>query len=277
MTLQQNPSYLSLKLHRLRRSLLLFTLTAATFEAPLCNAVPSPAPRQQITYSTPSMNNMTISSSSQLQAIVECAVNDSISALGDNAILNVNNTLEFVNTIVRNLLDAGVTAPLRCKSKPGHALKQQFLSSLLANNGNAFDGKACLRLDEVPELGESGYILTTSSSCTNDVAINLTCFGTANQQNQCDMETRFQPIVKESRFRENYFPRYMSHMICSGCNRYDIECLEEHRRCYAQEKREPFHLLKRMDGQCDENGFEKWQIDSTTVHTAVVACDCLRI
>ena len=279
MTLKQNPSYLSLKLHRLghfRKFLLLFTLTTATFElytAPLCNAVPSLAPRQPITPSTSVMNNtaVTFSSSSQLQAIVECAVNDSISALGDNIILNVNNTLEFVNTIVRSLLDAGVTAPLRCKPKPGHALKQQFLSSLQFNDADVtLGGKACLRLDEVPELGESGYILTTSSSCKNDLEINLTCFGTRNQQNQCYMETKFQS------FSENYFPRYLSHMICRGCNAHDIECLEEHGLCYTLEKQETFHLLKRLEGQCDENGFEQWQIDATTKHTAVVACDCIR-
>lgn len=281
MTLKQNPSYLSIKLHRLghvRKFLLLFTLTAATFElyaAPLCNAVPSLAPRQNVTHSTPSINDMTLSSSSQLQAIVERAVNDSISALGDNIILNVNNTREFVNTIVQNLMYAGVTALQRCKPKPGHALKQQFLLNLQVNDAGTRDDNACLRLDQVPELGDHGYVLTTSSSCKNDISINLTCFGTRNQQNQCYMETKFQPIVEES-IRENYFPRYMSHMICRGCKPYDIECLEEHRRCYAQEKREPFRLLKRMEGQCDENGFEQWQLDSTTEHTAVVACDCLR-
>lgn len=277
MTLKQNPSYFSLKLHRLGgfKFLLVFALTTATFElhtAPLCNAAPGLAPRQHIAYSIPSTSNMTLSSSSQLQVVVECAVNDSISVLGDNVILNVNNTLEFVNTIVRNLVDAGVTAPLQCKPKPGNALKQQFLDNLQAENTETHDGNACLRLDEVPELGDNGYILTTSSSCKDDVSINLTCFGAKYQQNQCFMETTFQTIVEES-FRENYFPRYMSQMTCRGCSPFDTQCLNKHRGCYADERRQLFYLLKRVEGQCDENGFEKWQIDSTQ-HTAVVACGC---
>ena len=280
MTQKQNPSCLSFKLHRHGRFrfLLVFALTAATIElysAPLCNAAPSLVPRQHIAHSIPSMSNVTSSSSSQLQAIVERAVNDSISALGDNVILNSNNMLEFVNRVVKNLVDAGITAPLQCKPKPGNALKQQFLSGLRTStetNMTIHDDNACLRLDEVPELGDNGYILTTSSACKDDISINLTCFGSNNQQNQCFMKTTFKTITEES----NYFPRYMLQMTCSGCSPFDTECLVEHRGCYADEKRQPFHLLKRVEGQCDENGFEQWQRDDTTQHAAVVACGCLK-
>ena len=89
----------------------------------------------------------------------------------------------------------------------------------------------------------------------------------------CSIDTELKPLVA-AHFRENYFPRYISQMACGGCRASDRQCQEKNQGCFVEEKVEGLDLLKRIEGQCDEDGFEKWVVDNKTKYNAVVACSC---
>lgn len=267
---------MSLKSSTLRQKSIIFftclTLIYQLHSLPFSEAAPVVQLDQVTAYA---MRQNTVSSN-QLRTVVQQAVSSSVETLGANTTLNNSTTCQLVNNIVDKLLEAGVRATPQCKPKTLEQLKQLFLDSTLNNpRFNSQSGKNCLGLEKLTGLSEDTYYITTSSSCptAHNIHIDPVCYGNGNHSH-CSMDTKLQPIIEDLIELENYFPRYMLQIVCRGCKRNNDSCLEEHNNCYAYEKRSPpFHPLKRVTGECDDNGYEKWKLDEEQLR-AVVACSC---
>ena len=214
-------------------------------------------------------------SSNQLRSVVQQAVSSSVEILGTNTTLTNSTTCQLVSNIVNKLLEAGIQTTPQCKPKTLKELKQQFLNSVLNSPGFGSQSQdGCLGLEKLTGLKDVYYI-TTSSSCptSHNIHIDPVCYGNGNHSH-CSMDTELQPIVDDLDQLENYFPQYMLQIVCRGCNITDAHCLQERNSCYVHEKQSPpFRPLRRITGECDENGYEKWILDEVEL-AAVVACSC---
>lgn len=269
---------MSLKISN-QKSITFFTCLTLIYQLcllPFSNAAPVARFDQVATYAM-SQNTMT---TNQLRTVVQQAVSSSVETLGTNTTLNNDTTCQLVNNIVDKLLEAGVRTP-KCKPRTLEQLKQQFLESTLNSDGFSSQSNGnCLGLEKLTGFRDDIYYITTSSSCSStarniqNIHIDPVCYGNGNHSH-CSMDTELQPIVNNLVELENYFPQYMLQIVCRGCKRNDDHCLEEHNNCYVYEKKSPgFHPLKRSaTDECDDNGYEKWELDTKQLK-AVVACSC---
>ena len=223
-------------------------------------------------------------SANQIQYIVQEAVNKS---LGNTSALTANSTFtELINKIVENLLSAGIEGPELCKPKPLDTLRSQFLTDNInyhtipissSTSCQSGSNSSCLQLDRlITHYDEDIYYVGSRGSahaCTKTaIEVQSACYGTRGEPNKCSIGSEIQPIRPNS--QEDYFPKFKLQITCGGCARGDMECRRQHGDCYAQKIRREFYPLKRVLGECGEDGFEKWTLDSKS-ESITVACNCI--
>ena len=202
----------------------------------------------------------------QLLTIVQEAVNSTINLLGENSTITTGNTLQIVNHIVEGILSSGLCSP-KCIPRTAEDLMEHFIE-MNNNHGNNFkrsstedQHSSCLLLEKmtVGPVGEDIYYIKTNSSCRKSDVIDAVCYASdVRQEDQCSVGTQLQPIAPDFNKRINYFPHYKFQLMCGGCSSTDNECLRQHNSCYVAESKVNFAPLKRVEGQCDEDGYEKW-------------------
>ena len=215
--------------------------------------------------------------------IVQEAVDSTVNLLGENATITNDNTFHLVNHIVAGLLSAGINFSPKCMPKPEEDLKREFLEANINNSSSALNNNICLTLEKMTVgratgMEENIYYIKTNSSCTNDVVIDSACYGSGKgQQNQCSLSTHLQLIAANRNKRRNYFPQYTLQLMCGGCSFTDTECIRTHNSCYVDEKIDSFIPLKKVEGSCDNNGYELWTKDPEQTQNVVVACSCIKV
>lgn len=203
-----------------------------------------------------------------LSSRVQQAVQSSFSSLNISV-----NPVELTTSIVKELKDGGIPECRRvCKPKGKASLAKQFLKA------HSPDCSITLQSIELQSIGDglTIYAVSGNTSC-QQVTYQSECFlqqGESSQQAACSWKSQFAEIVDLS---DNYFPRYILDVTCYGCQDDDIECLATTNHCYYEEKLLEFYPLKRKDGECDDNGFEMWEADTSKHLSVNGGCDCRRL
>ena len=198
-----------------------------------------------------------VSSSSQDQnegflSHIEEAIENSLSILN----ITVNRDL-LATRLTQELIARGFnrTYPVKCKPRSKEYLTENFLKHNLSPY-------SCLSLQDASIGGNTRLTVVSGNSSCKERVFNERCLDSTKPL--CSSTTSF--IDKE--LSDKYFPRYA----------LDAHCHVENPSCSYREQRVPYYPLRRRpDGDCDEYGYEIWDIDRQNEEQRSVnaGCDCL--
>ena len=199
-----------------------------------------------------------------LNQVIDKAVNDSLLTLG-NSTANLSTVL--VSKILEVMQSKGIQ--LSYIKKSCKALQASKLEELFYHQR----GLNCISLSKlnlpgaVPE--RDTYIVTSDNHCLITMEQDPVCFP-QDRKALCGTNTTTRFL---DNFKEDYFPRMVSELRCSGCK---WERGHSCPTCGYYQHEEAFRLLKRVPNECDELGQEKWIVSSKTV-TVGIGCSCLGV
>lgn len=203
-----------------------------------------------------------------LELVVEKAVNYSLSSFSSSS----NLSIILTHKIFEIMQSEGIQISLKekkCKPQLGTKLKELFHNHLYISNCVSLTKVSLPILHTEHQKEEDVYIVTTNSSCLTSVRMDTQCFP-FRQKAFCETST----VVTNLNLGEDYFPRFVSNMQCSGCRHADED--SSCNGCGYKEHRVIYKLLKRVPDLCDETGREVWQVDHVQ-RWVRAACSCYQL
>ena len=198
-----------------------------------------------------------------LSSVIDKAVNYSLMSFNTPK----NLSIILVSKIMEIMQSKGVQlsyAKKKCKPLEATKLEELFYRQT---------GLNCVSLTKLNLPTEHNeretYIVTTNSSCLTRVRKDSVCFP-SRRKAYCGTSTS---VTYLDDLSDNYFPRLVSELKCSGCR---WERGHTCNTCGFIEHQKTIKLLKRVPEECEEDGSEKWIIDSKTV-TVGIGCSCIRV
>lgn len=210
------------------------------------------------------ISHETIEDRTALKPVVEEAVRETSTTC--NNLTSNDITDDLTNNIVQKFEEKGLSVANKCKPQTNQKLRELF---------EANRGSTCITLTSInlPHQGSTKevFMVSTTSSCSGTLRVDAQC--SEGDVARCSSNTTMEYITDHT---QEYFPRFILSVKCGECSKSDTECLNRNNRCASVAHNKMFKLLKRVEDECDDEGFEKWEADTEDKHINV-GCSCRHV